>query len=305
MNLTKAPWNQEEDKMLIQIIQDKGPKKWKEIAFELNKKMDSSKVFRQGKQCRERWINHLDPAINRFVKFILNSKTVFRGAWTNEEDIKLLESHLSIGKKWAEIAKNLRSRTENAVKNRWNSLIKKYRAEYGIDFDTLSTSSAYSNKSMEDLERKIAEMLITNKKKSKDECSPDTIGNGQIMEIPEEESPGYYSDFSIDTGNIKNENGHKGYVKKEDDGDKSDAKSQNNKKKKKPVTSVSVAKNNLRDMVHKEIQNHPNPNFQTQPNSSEHTPLTPTESYLEDASSLQQIFMFGGNPDPSSINIFF
>lgn len=64
-NLTKAPWTQEEDKALMSIIQEKGPKKWKEIASELNKKMAEYKIFRQGKQCRERWINHLDPAINR------------------------------------------------------------------------------------------------------------------------------------------------------------------------------------------------------------------------------------------------
>jgi len=66
VNLTKAPWTQEEDRLLSQIIQEKGPKKWKEIAFELNKKMEPNKVFRQGKQCRERWINHLDPTINRY-----------------------------------------------------------------------------------------------------------------------------------------------------------------------------------------------------------------------------------------------
>ncbi len=67
MNLSKAPWTQEEDEILIQVINDKGPKKWKEIAIELNKRLGNLKVFRQGKQCRERWINHLDPTINRYI----------------------------------------------------------------------------------------------------------------------------------------------------------------------------------------------------------------------------------------------
>jgi len=67
MNLSKAPWTQEEDEILVQVINDKGPKKWKEIAIELNKRLGNLKVFRQGKQCRERWINHLDPTINRYL----------------------------------------------------------------------------------------------------------------------------------------------------------------------------------------------------------------------------------------------
>jgi len=67
INLTKAPWTQDEDRLLTSIILEKGPKKWKEIAFELNKKMEPQKTFRQGKQCRERWINHLDPSINRYL----------------------------------------------------------------------------------------------------------------------------------------------------------------------------------------------------------------------------------------------
>lgn len=72
MNLSKAPWTQEEDEVLVQVINDKGPKKWKEIAIELNKRLGNLKVFRQGKQCRERWINHLDPAINRYKRLYID-----------------------------------------------------------------------------------------------------------------------------------------------------------------------------------------------------------------------------------------
>lgn len=71
---------------------------------------------RQGKQCRERWINFLSPDIKR-------------DQWTPQEDLLLLTKQQSIGNQWALIAKDILGRTENQVKNRFNSLIKKIREE--------------------------------------------------------------------------------------------------------------------------------------------------------------------------------
>lgn len=67
--LQQAPWNLNEDELLKQIIEDfqkqnKG-NKWSQIATTLNKISDQQ-VHRNGKQCRERWNNHLNPTINRY-----------------------------------------------------------------------------------------------------------------------------------------------------------------------------------------------------------------------------------------------
>lgn len=144
--LTQAPWTPHEDDTLKQIMKEKGRgNHWKEIAAELNARCNSQ-VYRHGKQCRERWINHLDPAINR-------------GPWTDEEDLRMLKYFLSVGgKKWADISKLMRDRTENAVKNRWNSLYKKFLHELGYDQSTQSVNSESDNQA--EKERKVTQRII-------------------------------------------------------------------------------------------------------------------------------------------------
>ena len=107
----KGSWAREEDDLLTNIVQRNGQKGWSKIAKQLK--------GRTGKQCRERWYNHLDPAIRK-------------DPWTPEEDKLIIEMHDKIGNKWAEIAKLLNGRPSNTVKNHWHSALKKTRTQRAV-----------------------------------------------------------------------------------------------------------------------------------------------------------------------------
>ena len=100
----KNAWSLEEDQILVRVVQEEGAGHWTKIAQRLQ--------GRAGRQCRERWFNHLAPDVKK-------------GSWTAEEDHLILAAVREHGTKWSQIQKQLPGRSDNSIKNRYYSAIRK------------------------------------------------------------------------------------------------------------------------------------------------------------------------------------
>ncbi|CAN6453328.1 unnamed protein product [Victoria cruziana] len=113
VGMKRGPWTPEEDKKLIDYIQKHGQGNWRTLP-------KNAGLSRCGKSCRLRWTNYLRPDIKR-------------GRFSFEEEEVIIQLHSILGNKWSTIAGRLPGRTDNEIKNYWNTHIRKRLLRMGID----------------------------------------------------------------------------------------------------------------------------------------------------------------------------
>ncbi|KAL8130407.1 hypothetical protein V2J09_019562 [Rumex salicifolius] len=133
--MKKGPWTPEEDQKLVDYINIHGHRNWRTLP-------KNAGLQRCGKSCRLRWTNYLRPDIKR-------------GRFSFEEEETIINLHSILGNKWSAIATRLPGRTDNEIKNYWNTHIRKRLLRMGIDpvthsprLDLLDLSSILQNQSL-------------------------------------------------------------------------------------------------------------------------------------------------------------
>ncbi|XP_028791442.1 transcription factor MYB61-like [Neltuma alba] len=123
--LRKGLWSPEEDEKLLNYITKHGHGCWSSVP-------KLAGLQRCGKSCRLRWINYLRPDLKR-------------GAFSQQEENLIIELHAALGNRWSQIAAQLPGRTDNEIKNLWNSCLKKKLRQRGIDPNTHKPLSEVEN----------------------------------------------------------------------------------------------------------------------------------------------------------------
>lgn len=152
--LKKGPWTSAEDAVLIDYVTKHGEGNWNAV-------MKHSGLSRCGKSCRLRWANHLRPDLKK-------------GAFTPEEEHRIIELHARMGNKWARMAAELPGRTDNEIKNYWNTRIKRLQRAglpiYPPDVSMKALNGSQQSQSMGSL--------------TTGEASPSDLLQGNSFEIP-------------------------------------------------------------------------------------------------------------------------
>ncbi|KAJ9179851.1 hypothetical protein P3X46_008167 [Hevea brasiliensis] len=143
VGIKKGPWTPEEDIILVSYIQEHGPGNWRSVPT-------NTGLLRCSKSCRLRWTNYLRPGIKR-------------GNFTSHEEGMIIHLQALLGNKWAAIASYLPQRTDNDIKNYWNTHLKKKLKKFQSAMDhpmapqdsTTTTSHQFVSKSFSDRSRSL------------------------------------------------------------------------------------------------------------------------------------------------------
>ncbi|XP_068659544.1 transcription factor MYB60-like [Aristolochia californica] len=122
VGIKKGPWTPEEDIILVSYIQEHGPGNWRSVPT-------NTGLMRCSKSCRLRWTNYLRPGIKR-------------GNFTPHEEGMIIHLQALLGNRWAAIASYLPQRTDNDIKNYWNTHLKKKIKKFQTALDSHITSDS-------------------------------------------------------------------------------------------------------------------------------------------------------------------
>ncbi|XP_055801604.1 transcription factor MYB106-like [Solanum dulcamara] len=111
--LKKGPWTPAEDQKLLAYVEEHGYGSWSDLPVRAG-------LQRCKRSCRLRWINYLRPNIKR-------------GKFSSEEERTIFQLHALLGNRWSTIASHLPNRSDNEIKNYWNTRLKKRLINMGID----------------------------------------------------------------------------------------------------------------------------------------------------------------------------
>ncbi|XP_031094018.1 myb-related protein 306-like [Ipomoea triloba] len=178
----KGPWTPEEDIMLVSYVQQHGPANWRTVPAHTG-------LRRCSKSCRLRWTNYLRPGIKR-------------GCFTDQEEKMIIQLQALLGNKWAAIASYLPERTDNDIKNYWNTHLKKKLKlveSGGLMIDSSSrfsssSSSSHSSSSRGQWERTLQADINTAKQALNDALSLEKSTRHRPLDfIPQPPAPVQYA----------------------------------------------------------------------------------------------------------------
>ncbi|CAI0453400.1 unnamed protein product [Linum tenue] len=130
----KGPWTPEEDILLVSYVQEHGPGNWRAVPTHTG-------LLRCSKSCRLRWTNYLRPGIKR-------------GNFTDHEEKMIIHLQALLGNRWAAIASYLPERTDNDIKNYWNTHLKKKLTMTNNSDSSSPSPSSSANSSISSSTRK-------------------------------------------------------------------------------------------------------------------------------------------------------
>ncbi|KAI3823610.1 hypothetical protein L1987_05049 [Smallanthus sonchifolius] len=179
LGVKKGPWTAEEDNKLINFILTNGQCCWRAVP-------KLAGLRRCGKSCRLRWTNYLRPDLKR-------------GLLSESEEQLVIDLHARLGNRWSKIAARLPGRTDNEIKNHWNTYIKKKLIKRGID----PVTHEALQKDHRDTERKSSPDQENSTRSKINSHSPQVENNNGIGRSEENSSSSSHENCSTLSGEPK------------------------------------------------------------------------------------------------------